>query len=844
MKKYLLIRCIALGLAALWAGESARAQELKLDWPKDGAVFQRNANGKGKIVIMGYFNSLAFERGQYQLTAALIPLDVRSGTVTGQTPITGTISYQPNAGQDGLFFSGFDAVNQGWYQLRLRAQPVAGSPNLPVRELTQKVGVGDVFIIAGQSNAQGLASQNPDEIALNVASFQGPLDGVRVRKEYKESEGGIAEQSIGKVTGFPIKDYAILEPLTSVSEAYADYRSGIGPTGKSLWLWARLGRRLVDTYGVPVAFYNCAWGGTTITEWARSTDTTKRVIGRNVDGVALNDYKQRGQPYSLLKKTMRLYAGLYGARAVLWQQGETDTQALTDPAFNDIGVTNWDGSIESSYSRRVQSSADYNTKLATIIEQSRTDFYDINIPWMVARASFIDNTTSSIIRNGQNITMDRVFTGPDMDNLISTNQRRSGAGEPTHLKGDGLVDAAEVWYNQIAASGLYDIAPAGLSSRGLDVVQPVVLSGDNRRAIAPAGSIYRWVAEVNGRADVDAAMSTQREIAISPESCGNCAVGSQGVCRGIVQTAEGSYIISHAIPMPYYLINDTQSTPQPTPGALAFQIVSYDCNTGVIQFQVTGGNGSPIQLTLHGLFSDQVTANTIYTATYPSDGRTGRTTAGQATQSGNQAAISFTNGCNLTGTPTPTPTPNPQPTPGALVFQIVSYDCNTGLLRFQLTGGNGSGIQLTLYGLFSEQVTANTIYTATYPSDGRTGRNTTGQATQSGNQVAISFTNGCNLGSGGRLAAPGVLTESARETVVYPNPAQTELTVSLRDVLPAEPVFVLTDVLGRVQPVAGRLTVVSARSLRLLVSQLAAGHYVLRITGGTAPGQTVRFVKQ
>jgi hypothetical protein len=281
-------------------------------------------------------------------------------------------------------------------------------------------------------------------------------------------------------------------------------------------------------------------------------------------------------------------------------------------------------------------------------------------------------------------------------------------------------------------------------------------------------------------------------------------------------------------------------TPTPTPGGLAFQIVSYDCNTGVIRFQVTGGNGSPIQLTLHGLFSDQVTANTVYSATYPSDGRTGRTTSGQATQSGNQVAISFTNGCNLTGTPTPTPTP----TPGALAFQIVSYDCNTGLLRFQLTGGNGAGIQLTLYGLFSDQVTANTIYSATYPADGRTGRTTTGQATQSGNQINISFTNGCNLGSGGRLAAPGALTESEQETVVYPNPAQTELTVSLRDVLPAEPVFVLTDVLGRVQVVAGQLTVVDERTLRLAVRQLAAGHYVLRITGGTAPGQTVRFVKQ
>ncbi|GAB3960649.1 hypothetical protein GCM10028805_58260 [Spirosoma harenae] len=188
----------------------------------------------------------------------------------------------------------------------------------------------------------------------------------------------------------------------------------------------------------------------------------------------------------------------------------------------------------------------------------------------------------------------------------------------------------------------------------------------------------------------------------------------------------------------------------PSNGNLAFQIVSYDCNSGLLQYQITGGNGSPIDLVLPGIFAGTVSANTVATHTFPGDARTGRTVTGSANQSGNQIAISFTTGCNLTSSSNPPSNPNPptqptNPTGGSLAFQIVSYDCNSGVLQYQITGGDGSPINLSLPGIFAGSVNANMVFSYTFPGDARTGRAMTGSISQSGNQISISFTTGCNL---------------------------------------------------------------------------------------------------
>ncbi|WP_461081927.1 PA14 domain-containing protein [Spirosoma flavus] len=189
-------------------------------------------------------------------------------------------------------------------------------------------------------------------------------------------------------------------------------------------------------------------------------------------------------------------------------------------------------------------------------------------------------------------------------------------------------------------------------------------------------------------------------------------------------------------------------------GPLAFQIVSYDCNSGTLQYQFTGGDGSPINVVLPGIFAGTMYADNLATHTFPGDARTGRSVSGNANQSGNQISVNFTTSCNLTsGGSNPPPTSNPPSNPnppsgGSLAFQIVSYDCNSGVLQYQMTGGDGSPINVVLPGIFAGTMYANNVATHTFPSDARQGRSVSGNASQSGNQISISFTTSCNLSSG------------------------------------------------------------------------------------------------
>lgn len=99
------------------------------------------------------------------------------------------------------------------------------------------------------------------------------------------------------------------------------------------------------------------------------------------------------------------------------------------------------------------------------------------------------------------------------------------------------------------------------------------------------------------------------------------------------------------------------------------------------------------------------------------------------------------------GTTTSPPSSTTTAPSGALAFQIVSYDCQTGALAYKLTSGSSTAIALNLQGVFAGNVTPNATLYHTYPSDAKTGRNTVGTATQGGVQIQINFTTSCTLGS-------------------------------------------------------------------------------------------------
>ena len=559
MKKYLLIRCMALGLAALWAFGSAYAQAtLSVTWPKNGAVFQRAPNGKGNFSMLGSFNSASFRNARYRLTTRIYPLNVKTGQRLSNTPTRSVLVQRLNGG---FIFSDFGSTDAGWYELTVTAEPINRNSESPGEsiEATVKVGVGEVFIIGGQSNAQGL---NNTSVSRKVAEFTGPLDGVRVQADFLPSEAGVAASNLYDVRG-GVGDYANIPDLTSVSD---NPNAGIGPSGPSLWLWARLGEQLVNNLGVPIAFYNAAWGGTTITEWARSTNPNKRVAGgtRADDNDPGNVFPAPEQPYSLLKKTVRLYGSLYGARAILWQQGETDTKALNSSTDNwgYVTLNNWDG-LPDRYLRRVENSTQYRDRLKQVIMQTWNDFPGSPIPWMVATASYNENIISSIVTGGQTgLGLTNVFDGPVMDNIVGTTKRRQTTDvvtddnfgmEPTHFKFDGLNDAADAWYTRIVTSGILNATPIH-SDQSNPAARSLSLSSDGNSVMAPTGSTYQWLVETNNSANANISVSNQSSIPANPS-------GVTGFRRALVQDSQGRYTITQAVSMPYNEVDDTGTPP-------------------------------------------------------------------------------------------------------------------------------------------------------------------------------------------------------------------------------------------------------------------------------------------
>lgn len=879
-------------------GWSSYAQALRLTFPKNGAVFQRNLSKRGTISILGSFNSRNFLNGSYRLRATLRKLNVRTGQVLQpEQATTRTLT------SSGSLFSGQIQIDEGWYELRVQN---FNSSNVPIgAPAIQKVGVGEVFIIAGQSNAQGL----PDEVAQNAypAGRATPsMDGVRVQPNAR-----LTPQEYGVFATNPtnqeLQARMELKPDITSLASVANNQAKIAPFGNSLWYWAAVGEKIADRYNVPVAFFNAAWGGTFITPYFLSTNPNYPPLGVPT---ADNTPYPRGSPYGAIRNTLLYYGSVYGVRAILWHQGETDTEALV--SANEQGwrtpIPRPDIGINVTERRAVTSSQDYTNKLNAVIAQSRQDFQTNDgsvLPWVVAQASFRANSTSQVVLSGQAGVVNfanKVYPGPNTDNVVPPSQRRQTDGgygpEPVHFQGLGLVNAAQAWFDALPGV-IEQVAPVTPQSLGTEP-QTLALSANEGSIIAPAGTRYEWVSESGDRTDPNTVVSTQQSVPAN---------GASWTGRAFVVNSLGNLVMTQAVTMPYTIVNDTQpsgglasgscytiqvqktglqlqdmgdgfvkqqgsngqnnqiwkaedaggsqfrfttqtgsnqvikadngenvgeqltlggyngddrqkwavqqdgttgnyriyrsngltwdlnnygNSPElqiygntsepfydyrsfrfnattcptgggttPPSGGFAVSAPTYDCNTGNLTINTTGGNGNTIEYRVAGL-QDWSTNNLI---PVPSHQRNGTNFTLQARQSGAEVSLGYTTTCNG-GTP---------PSPSGFAISGGTLDCGSGNLSINTTGGNGTTIEYRVAGL-QDWGTGNVL---SVPSHQRNGTNFTLQARQSGTEVSYSYGTTC---AGYRLAAPGSLNqETATDALVLaPNPSKGTVRVRFR----------------------------------------------------------------
>ncbi len=351
--------------------------QVNITFPTERAIFQRHLDNTGQITLQGftsnYYDSL------------ICILEERTSAKTFRQKI----QYQANIGS----FS--DKINGegGWYKLKIRAY--AGGI---IKDSTflERVGLGEVFIIAGQSNAQGVANTNASgatDDRVTTVNYQ------NVNSSYQAPEGFQFVQ-LGQNVNVGI--------------------NGVGP-----WCWGELGDSLASNHNVPILFINTARQGTLSYNWWQSLQNIYTLDPQTYT------YFPLGFPYFNLKLALKYFASQYGIRAVLWHQGESDVNP---------GLPN---------------RAETFKHLKGIIDQSRIDF-ETELPWMVSRVSYVYGQTNTDILGAQNDIINlpnyNVFSGPFTDPLMIPRIDGVHFGNTTNVRGLGIL-AAE-WLKHLNASFL------------------------------------------------------------------------------------------------------------------------------------------------------------------------------------------------------------------------------------------------------------------------------------------------------------------------------------------------------------------------------------------------------
>jgi Carbohydrate esterase, sialic acid-specific acetylesterase len=358
--------------------------QINLSYPKNRMVLQRNTQNLADIFIEGTVGG-SCDMVQARLTTLdnagqpVIP-NIISNWINIASPINGNFS--------GALFN----QTGGWYILEIQAtnlgQPIGSS-------IAIKVGIGEVFVVAGQSNAEGGLP--------NIGTVFGPTDDrVNCINLFDDT-----------TTNAPEMAFSHLESL-----------SNIAPRGVTAWCWGAFGETLASNWNVPVLVFNAAIGNTGIFQWRAAANGEVDYCGHTADSV------RTCMPYYYLKKTLTGYVQKTGIRAILWHQGE-----------NDYGIFEG-GGFPPDY---------YYSNIKQVIDKTRSD-YQANISWVIAKVSRVCDSdlhttaTSARVTDGQQMMIDEpnynTYLGPLSDNIQPSEPER----DRNHFWGQGLIDLGNAWF--------------------------------------------------------------------------------------------------------------------------------------------------------------------------------------------------------------------------------------------------------------------------------------------------------------------------------------------------------------------------------------------------------------
>ena len=350
------------------------APAIALSSPLQYQVFQRRTRLDGAVVVRGS----APEAVEVE---ARIVGDSLAGPLSAHWR---RLPFDPATHQ---FRASLTTTAGGFYTVEVRA---TDARRATVTETVANIGVGEVFVVSGQSNSTNY--------------------------------GEVPQQTQTKmVTSFDGATWVLASDPQPGTQDHSTKGSFIPVFGDALY----------RKYQVPIGIASVGHGSTSVRQWlpagtpADNMPTMTRFIARRPDGVLVSD----GTLFNGMMLRIR-QLGPHGFRALLWHQGESDAH---QPPAHEISATTYASMMK--------------LLIRATHKQAGWDF-----PWFVAQATYHtpDDPACPPIRDAQRSLWQSgvALEGPDTDTLTSAYRQNGGKG--THFNDAGLNAHGELWADKVS----------------------------------------------------------------------------------------------------------------------------------------------------------------------------------------------------------------------------------------------------------------------------------------------------------------------------------------------------------------------------------------------------------
>lgn len=335
------------GIAAMWLALPASAQTpIVLDSPLDWQVVQRNAQEWAEVKVAGAIPA----------DAALVEAKAEVPLALPGKSTDWTVVAKDSQIKDGKFSGSLRLAAGGWYSLKVRWRKSATDLAVLGEAAVQHVGVGDIFVVAGQSNSSNHGAEKQKTTTGLVAAFDG--------KRWQLAN----------------------DPQPGASGGQGSFQPPFGDT-------------IAARFNEPVGIIACGIGATSVREWLPkgATFPNPPTLEGRVHQLPGGEWESKGEAFDMLTSRM-IQLGQQGFRAVLWHQGESDA-GQPDPKRTLIGKP-------------------YRIYLEQLIRESRKAI-GWDAPWFVALVSSHGGDGVPEMRDAQkSLWTDGIaLEGPDSDAL-------------------------------------------------------------------------------------------------------------------------------------------------------------------------------------------------------------------------------------------------------------------------------------------------------------------------------------------------------------------------------------------------------------------------------------------